>query len=147
MLFLPEALSFSKLNWFNLLDAGYVLRPLRGYYQVFVSGIIIMTRYSIMAFTAQHRSNMGGYLEKGVDFEQLKGVIANQTMLSFLLGLFSAVLILLISVTVPVVKNLVISYVSNVPYLYLILGVSASVFVIFWVILVLRSSLEENAIL
>lgn len=144
MLFLPEALSFSRLNWFNLLDAGYVLRPLRGYYQVFVSGIIIMTGYSIMAFTAQYRSNMREYLEKGIDFEQLKEVIANQTMLSFLLGLFSALLILLVSVTVPVLKNLVLRYVSNVPYPYIILGVAASVVVIFWVILVLRSSLVEN---
>mgnify|MGYP006286025253 CR=1 FL=1 len=143
MLFLPEALSFSRVNWFNLLDAGYILRPLRGYYQVFISGIIIMTGYSILAFTAQYRSNMREYLEKGMDFDQLKEVLANQTILSFLLGLFSAVLILIVSFIVPVIKNLLLDYASMVPYPYMILGVAASIVVVFWLILMIRNNMLE----
>ncbi|MBD3205352.1 hypothetical protein GF319_03280 [Candidatus Bathyarchaeota archaeon] len=144
MLFLPEALSFSRINWFNLLDAGYILRPLRGYYQVFISGVIIMSGYSILAFTAQYRSNMREYLKKGIDIDQLKEVLANQTILSFLLGLFSAVLILIVSLIVPVIKNLLLDYASLAPYPYLILGVSASIVIFFWLILMIRNNVLKS---
>lgn len=105
MLFIPEALSFSKLNWFNLLDAGYILQPIRGYSQVFLTGVIIMTGYSILTFTAQYRSNMRQYITQGISYEQLKEVIENQAILSFLLGTFSATVIIIVSTIIPLIKK------------------------------------------
>ena len=141
MLFIPEALSVSRLNWFNVVDAGYILRPFREYNQVFLTGVVVMTGYSMLAFTAQYRANMRQYLERGVDYSQVEEVIANQIILSFLLGIFSAVIIVLVSITIPIIKSWVLQYATNLPFPYLILGVVASIGIIFWAILVLRGSI------
>ena len=143
MLFIPEALSFSKLNWFNLLDAGYILQPIRGYSQVFLTGVIIMTSYSILTFTAQYRSNMRQYITQGVSYEQLKEVIENQAILSFLLGTFSATVIIIVSTIIPLIKNRILKYSIKIPFAYLILGVAASTGVIFWAILILRNGVMK----
>jgi len=86
---------------------------------------------------------MREYLEKVIDFDQLKEVLANQTILSFLLGLFSAVLILIVSFIVPLIKNLLLDYASMIPYPYMILGIAASIVVVFWLILMIRNNMLE----
>lgn len=143
MLFLPEALSFSKLNWFNLLDAGYLLEPKRSFYVVFLTGVVIMTGYSVLSFITRFRVQMGEYQAHGVDEDQIKLVTENQTVLSFILGLVSSVIVVLAAVIVNFVGNIVFSFVFLVPYPYLVFGVIAMVGIIFWVTLVLRKNIKQ----
>ncbi|TFH00301.1 MAG: hypothetical protein E4H14_19785, partial [Candidatus Thorarchaeota archaeon] len=142
MLFLPEALCFSKLNWFNLLDAGYLLRPQRGFTQVFLTGVIIMTGYIILTFTAQHRAAMREFLYQGVDFIQLREVIENQAIFSFVIGIVSAFSILIASLLIPVFSTPLLEYTKSIPFSYVVLGVISSIGLIYWAILIVRKNIE-----
>jgi hypothetical protein len=132
MLFIPEALSFSRLNWFNIVDAGYILSPIRDYSQVFLTGIVIITGYSVLVFTARYRANMREYIERGVEYNQVEEIIGNQAVLSFVCGVFSAVSVVLVSMIVPIFKQKLIQSIITLPYPYLILGIVASLCVFFW---------------
>ena len=143
MLFLPEALSFSKLNWFNLLDAGYLLEQRRSFYAVFLTGVVIMTGYSVLSFITRFRVQMGEYQAHGVDEDQIKLVTENQTVLSFTLGLVSSVIVVLAAVIVNFVGDRVFSFVFLTPYPYLVFGVIAMIGIIFWVTLVLRENIKQ----
>ena len=144
MLFIPEALSYSHLNWFNLVNAGYILQPTRTYNHVLITGVIIMLGYTVLTFTTQHRSNMRQYLEKGADVLQMNVVIEKQTILAFALGIISALIILLISSIITLVKNWFLPYLIKFPYAYLILGLFASTSIIFWVILTIKNVSAKN---
>lgn len=143
MLFIPEALSYSKLNWFNLLDAGYILQPYRGYNQVFLTGVIIMTGYSILTFTAQYRTNMRLYYEQGLDVDQLREVITNQAILSLQLGAFTGTVIITISFIIKLLKDIAGNISVLLPYPYLILGVVASIGIIMWITTIVKSYVEN----
>ena len=70
-------------------------------------------------------------------------MIENQSIISFLLGVFSAIVVLSISFIVSFTKNKVLQYTLNLPYPYLVLGVIASVGIIVWTTLILRTCLDE----
>ena len=143
MLFLPEALSFSKLNWFNLLDAGYLLEPRRSFYAVFLTGVVIMTGYSVLSFITRFRMQMGEYHNHGVDEDQIKLVTENQTVLSFTLGLVSAVIVVVATFIVNFVGDRVFSFVFLAPYPYLVFGVISLIGIILWVTLVIRENTKQ----
>jgi hypothetical protein len=144
MLFLPEALSFSKLNWFNLLDAGYLLEPRRSFYTVFLTGVVIMTGYSVLSFITRFRVQMGEYHAHGVNEEQIRHITENQTVLSFILGLVSAVIVVVAAVIVDFIGSRAIQFVSLVPYAYIVFGAAATVGIILWVILVLKMNINQK---
>jgi hypothetical protein len=138
MLFIPEALSFSELNWFNLLDAGYLLTPYRSFSSVLVTGVIIMTGYSILSFTSRYRAQLVEYLDHGVDAGQIIVVAERQAILSFIIGLLSAFTILCASLFVNILRGITLRYVSHISYAYLVFGGLSVIGIILWLVFTLR---------
>ena len=53
VLITPEILSFSKLNWFNLFQAGQLTQPNRTLFEVFLTGVVVIAGYITLLYTSK----------------------------------------------------------------------------------------------
>ncbi|MBW1933127.1 MAG: hypothetical protein JRI56_08965 [Deltaproteobacteria bacterium] len=92
-LFTPEALSFSRINWFNLIGQPQLLQPSRGFTEVLMTGIFIMAGYITLLFTSRYRETTGELRRRGAEPGEVDEALAHQTLYSAALSLAAASII------------------------------------------------------
>ncbi len=121
----PEALSFSKLNWMNLIEKPQILEPTRGPATVFLTGVVILVGYISLLFTSRYKETSRELVERGADNDRVQEIFVKQSFLMIELVFVSALLSGMVYVSIPFVGGLLASSISRVSYGYLILGVLA----------------------
>jgi hypothetical protein len=123
----PEALSFSKLNWMNLIQKPQILEPTRGPATVFLTGVVILVGYISLLFTSRFKETSQELVERGADHIRVQEIFVKQSVLAIGLVFASALLSVMVYVSIPFVSNILASSISRISYSYLVLGVLAVV--------------------
>jgi len=123
----PEALSFSKLNWMNLIQKPQILEPTRGPATVFLTGVVILVGYISLLFTSRFKETSQELVERGADHVRVQEIFVKQSILTIGLVFASALLSVMVYVSIPFVSNMLASSISRISYSYLVLGVLAVV--------------------
>ena len=123
----PEILSFSKLNWMNLIEKPQILEPTRGPATVFLTGVVILVGYISLLFTSKFKETSRELVERGADYGRVQEIFVKQSVLTIGLVFASALLSLVVYVSIPFVSSLMASSISRISYSYLVLGILAVV--------------------
>ena len=123
----PELLSFSKLNWMNLIEKPQIIEPTRGPATVFLTGVIILVGYISLFFTSRFKETSRELLERGADQGRVQEMFVKQSFLTIGLVFASALLSAMVYVSVPLLNGLLASSISGISDSYLFLGVLAVV--------------------
>lgn len=123
----PEVLSFSKLNWMNLIEKPQILEPTRGPATVFLTGVVILVGYISLLFTSKFKETSRELLERGADKSRVQEIFVKQSVLTIGLVFTSALLSAMVYVSIPFMSSLLASSISGISYGYLVLGVLAVV--------------------
>jgi uncharacterized protein YacL len=123
----PEVLSFSKLNWMNLIEKPQILEPTRGPATVFLTGVVILVGYLSLLFTSRFKETSRELVERGADVSRVQEIFVKQCVLTIGLVFASALLSVMVYASIPSVSRLLASIISRILYGYLIFGVLAVV--------------------
>jgi len=123
----PEALSFSKLNWMNLIQKPQILEPTRGPATVFLTGVVILVGYISLLFTSRFKETSQELVERGADHVRVQEIFVKQSVLAIGLVFASALLSVMVYVSITFVCNILASSISKISYSYLVLGILAVV--------------------
>ncbi len=123
LLITPEILSYSKLDWLNLIQRPQILEPTRSSLPIYLTGAIILLGYLALHFISKSRHNITGLRLRGVDEEQLDVIYENQSRLSIGLAFLSSFIAVVIFVFSGPFSVMVSSIVGNLSFSYLVFGV------------------------
>lgn len=123
LLITPEVLSFSKLDWLNLIQRPQILDPTRNPLTIFVTGSIVFLGYLSLYFISKSREDVEDLRYRGVDETQLEIVFEKQSTIGTVLALFSVILSVTVFLLSTPVNNLIRGLVTGVSYGYLVFGV------------------------
>ena len=123
----PETLSFSKLNWMNLIQKPQILEPTRGPATVFLTGVVILVGYISLLFTSRFKETSQELVERGADLVRVQEIFVKQSVLAIGLVFASALLSVMVYVSITFVCNILASSISKISYSYLVLGILAVV--------------------
>jgi len=129
-LFTPEALSFSRINWFNLIGQPQLLQPSRGFTEVLMTGIFIMAGYITLLFTSRYRETTGELRRRGAEPGEVDEALAHQTLYSAALSLAAASIIAATAFSIPLLRSLLHPLVSSYEYRYVVLGVASALIIV-----------------
>ncbi len=118
----PEVLSFSKLNWMNLIEKPQILEPGRGQATMFLTGIVILVGYLSLFFTSRFKETSRELAERGANPGRVQEVFVKQSILTISMVLASALLSVMVYVSIPFIHSLLAPMVSGVSHSYLLLG-------------------------
>jgi hypothetical protein len=118
----PEVLSFSKLNWMNLIEKPQILEPGRGQATVFLTGVVILVGYLSLFFTSRFKETSRELTERGANLGRVQEVFMKQSTLTIGIVLASALLSVMVYVSIPLLHRLLAPSVSGISYVYLLLG-------------------------
>jgi hypothetical protein len=118
----PEVLSFSKLNWMNLIEKPQILESNRGQVTVFLTGAIIIVGYISLFFTSRFKETSKELVERGANSGRVQEVFVKQSILTIGMVFASTLLSVMVYVTIPFLNSLLDSMVSGISYNYLVFG-------------------------
>ena len=118
----PEVLSFSKLNWMNLIEKPQILESNRGQVTVFLTGAIIIVGYISLFFTSRFKETSKELVERGANSDRVQEVFVKQSILTIGMVFASTLLSVMVYVTIPFLNSLLDSMVSGISYNYLVFG-------------------------
>lgn len=123
LLITPELLSFSKLDWLNLIQRPQILEPTRSSLPIFLTGTVILLGYLVLHFNSKNRYQISGLSSRGVDEDQLDLLFDNQSRLSISLAFLSAILSVIIFLLSDPFSSFVTSIAGDLSFSYLLFGV------------------------
>jgi len=118
----PEVLSYSKLNWMNLIEKPQILEPARGQATVYLTGVVILVGYISLFFTSRFKETSRELAERGANPGRVQEVFVKQSILTISMVLASALLSVMVYVSMPFIHSLLFPMVSVVSHSYLLLG-------------------------
>ena len=122
LLITPEAMSYSQLDWLNLIKRPQILEPTRSSLPVFLTGAIIFFGYLSLYFISKSRENIDDLRHRGVDESQLDLLFEKQSRLSVILAFLSAFITVTVFLFSTPFSSMVTSLVGGYSFSYLILG-------------------------
>jgi len=144
LLFLPEALSCSEINFFNFLNLSPLFQPRREIVLIFITGLIIVTCYNIVTFISTGRELMRNYSSKGVRSEVTSFVLSKQTKYSLLLGGATLLVTILIVIFNSFSSVLLSPLATVVPYKYFFYSALSIAFIIMGLFFFLYDKLRAS---
>lgn len=138
LLITPEILSYSKLDWLNLIQRPQILEPTRSSAIVYLSGAIILVGYLSLYFISISRKTSAELSSRGVEPSQINDIFHKQSTLSITLAITATI----ISSTVFLVTGPLNTFIQAVfgqhPYSYLAYGVPGVTLLLFSLLFYLR---------
>jgi len=123
LLITPETLSYSKLDWLNLIQKPQILEPTRSPTIVFLSGAVILIGYLSLYFTSMSRKTSQELTYRGVEESRVDLITLRQSALSITLTTSAAILTTIIFLTITPLNTLIQSIIGQQSYSYLAFGV------------------------
>ncbi len=123
LLITPEILSFSKLDWLNLIQQPQILEPTRSPTIVYLSGAVILIGYLSLYFISLGRKTREELAYRGIDETSVGEIFARQSRLSIELALAAAITASSIFLITGPLNSLLQSIIGQLPFSYLAFGV------------------------
>lgn len=128
-LFLPEALSFSQLDWLRLFGVPSFFITERGFSELLVTGLVIVAGYIILYMNSGFLETGASLLKRGALQEESDLVFVNQSMILFLMMIVSFIVVFGAYFAVPVIKAQVHTLLQSQVYRYILLGLMSSIII------------------
>jgi hypothetical protein len=130
LLFIPEALSFSKLEWLRLFDIpGTLFTTDRSFTTNLITAFVIVGGYITLFMTNRFLEIEKNSRQRGALRGETDLVFINQSTISYLI-LFTSILIMIgAAYIVPMLQNQVHTILQTQQYRYLILGVISTILI------------------
>ena len=133
ILFAPEALSNSQVNYLNLLDLSKLFTPTRSQEVVIVTGLIIVVSFCMIEFVSREREIILRYCTRGVSSEDVRRFEISSFRYTMMIGGST----LIVAITL-LAANLILSHIRSwfvMPYQQLVLGVASLIFLLMGILL------------
>jgi hypothetical protein len=128
ILFAPEIVSYSQVNYLNIIDLSHLFSPNRDLQAAIVTGLIIVLSYCMIEFVSRERELMLNYHTRGVPREAVsKGEMTTLRYTLIIGGSTFIVSLILLAV------NNILDYPPSlfiVPYQQLVFGVASFIFLL-----------------
>ncbi len=129
ILFAPEVLSHSQVNYLNLLDLSHLFSPNRSLQTVIVTGLIIVLSSCMIEFVSKEREIMHNYHTRGVPGEAVHGGEIASLQYTLMIGGSTFIIVLIL-----LAVNFFLDYSSlsifAMPYQPLVLGIASIIFLL-----------------
>jgi len=123
LLVTPEILSYSRLDWLNLIQKPQILDPVRSPLIVFISGAIILVGYLSLYFTSVSRRTSLELINRGIEENRSNQIFIKQSTIAIALTGASAAVSIIVFVALNPINTLLQTIIGNLPYGYLAFGV------------------------
>ena len=131
LLITPETLSYSKLDWLNLIQKPQILEPTRNPTTVFLSGAVILIGYLSLYFTSMSRKTGEELAYRGVEENRVDLISLRQSALSITLTTSAAILSAFVFLAITPLNTFIQSITGQQPYSYLAFGVPGVTLLLF----------------
>lgn len=129
VLFLPEALTFSQLDWSRLFDVPRFFMTERRFSDNLITGLVIVAGYIVLFMNGRLLETKAAIERRGAQREEADLVFVNQSMISFLMITLSFMVVFGASFMVPIIKAQVHELLKTQVYRYILLGVISSIII------------------
>ncbi len=130
ILFIPEALSFSKLDWIRLFDVPQsIFLSDRTFTDNLFTALVIMAGYITLFMTNRFLETIETNDKRGALRVETDLVFINQSMISYFILLASFLVIVGASYIVPLMQSKIHSVLQTSQYRYIILGLVSTVII------------------
>ena len=123
LLVTPEILSYSRLDWLNLIQKPQILDPVRSPLVVFISGAIILVGYLSLYFTSVSRRTSLELINRGIEENRSNQIFIKQSTIAMALTGASAAVSIIVFIALNPINTLLQTILGNLPYGYLAFGV------------------------
>ena len=131
LLITPETLSYSKLDWLNLIQKPQILEPIRTPTTVFLSGAIILLGYLSLYFISLSRKTSEELAYRGIEENSINEIFLRQSALSITLTASAALITTMVFLSIPPLNTLIQTILGQQPYGYLAFGVPGVTLLLF----------------
>lgn len=139
LMFLPEALAYSNLNWLNLLDIEEMIQPTREFTPIFLTGTVILFGYTLALTTSRDRETIQELRERGVNEGEINSIFIDKTSLNIATVTTSTLSTILIATAIPSISKLLEPLTPKLDYNYIIFGLTSSTLIILAIITYLKN--------
>jgi hypothetical protein len=122
LLITPEAMSYSRLDWLNLIKRPQILEPTRSSLPIFLTGAIILFGYLSLYFISKSRADLDDLRSRGVDEYQLDHLFEKQSRLSVVYAFLSVFITVTVFLFSTPFTSMVTSIMGGLSFSYLIFG-------------------------
>lgn len=130
ILFIPEALSFSKLDWMRLFDVPQsIFLSDRAFMDNLFTALVIMAGYITLFMTNRFLETIETNEKRGALRGETDLVFINQSMISYFVLLASLLVIVGASYIVPLMQSEIHSILLTQQYRYIILGLVSTLII------------------
>ncbi len=145
LLVTPEILSYSLLDWLNLIQKPQILDPIRSPLIVFISGAVILVGYLSLYFTSVSRRTSIELTTRGIDENRSNGIFIKQSTIAIALTGAAAAISTIVFISLTPINTVLQSITGNLPYGYLVFGVPGVLLLLATLWFYLRGQqVEEN---
>ena len=123
LLITPETLSYSQLDWLNLIQKPQILEPIRTPTTVFLSGAIILLGYLSLYFISLSRKTSQELAYRGIEENSINEIFQRQSALSITLTASAALITTIVFLAIPPLNTMIQTILGQQPYRYLAFGV------------------------
>jgi hypothetical protein len=123
LLVTPEILSYSRLDWLNLIQKPQILDPVRSPLIVFISGAIILVGYLSVYFTSVSRRTNQELITRGIEENLSNQIFIKQSTIAIALTGAAAAVSIIVFVALTPINTILQSIIGTLPYGYLAFGV------------------------
>ena len=123
LLITPEILSYSRLDWLNLIQKPQILDPVINPLIIFISGAIILVGYLTLYFTSVSRRTSHELINRGIDENKSNQIFTKQSTIAIVLTGAAAAISVIVFVALTPINTVLQSLIGNLPYGYLAFGV------------------------
>ena len=123
LLITPETLSYSQLDWLNLIQKPQILEPTRSPTTVYLSGAIILLGYLSLYFISLSRKTSQELAYRGIEENSINEIFQRQSALSITLTASAALITTIVFLAIPPLSTLIQTILGQQSYGYLAFGV------------------------
>ena len=144
LLVTPEILSYSRLDWLNLIQKPQILDPVRSPLIVFISGAVILVGYLSLYFTSVSRRTSTELTTRGIEENRANTIFIKQSTIAIALTGAAAAISTIVFTSMTPINTALQSITGKLPYGYLAFGVPGVILLLATLWFYLREQEKEE---
>jgi len=145
-LYVPEVLSFSKLDWLKIAGITLKFTTPRSFIEILLTGLYIIVGYLTLLFFTNFKQTMLELEIRGAKQDNVDKVFIKQSVITLILILISFLITMILAFLVTISKTLIHEILMSYGYRYIVLGILSSIIVSVSLLLYFRDTARARAI-
>ncbi len=143
-LYLPEALSLSEINYFNVAGLSTLFTPTRDSWAVLVTGLVIVQSYVLHVVVGDSADLSNRCLSLGAEPSDVESVTDGQLRFTALFALLSVAALFVVVVTTSLASSTLNELLSELPLRHLIYGTLSIIIVAVAIVIYITRSTRPD---